>query len=474
MHPLRNITTDLEQTVIRNGFCIGCGTCAAITSSPFSIAFNDIGQYEARTSAQSDRADPLVRDTATKVCPFSNSAADEDEIADDLFSELGYRHSDGLGYFQSIYAGYVVQDGFREKGSSGGFGSWILNELLETKSVDHVIHVRPFKSSDRGHPLFTYQVSNSPQEIALGGKSRYYPVELSEALKQVREKPGRYAIVGLPCFIKGVRLLQRQDPLIKERIRFCIGLVCGHLKSSGYAESLAWQAGIPPNELRHIDFRVKGNEGRANRYYTLATSEREERIIPTKELKGTDWGAGTFKYKACDFCDDVFAETADLVLGDAWLPQFIHDPQGTNVLVVRNQLVNSMLCSAASKGRIKINPLSDAEALKSQDAGLRHRRESLGYRLHIEQTAGRWSPSKRVQASPNMIPRHERHRQQMRIRMREISHSSFQEAKRVGDVSVYLDTFSALYDEYKKIKPGILVKLRLQVKKLMLKLAGRA
>lgn len=41
-------------------------------------------------------------------------------------------------------------------------------------------------------------------------------------------------------------------------------------------------------------------------------------------------------YKACDFCDDVFAETADIALGDAWLPEYVQDGNGTNVVVTRN------------------------------------------------------------------------------------------------------------------------------------------
>ncbi len=466
------ITTDLNQTVISNGLCIGCGACAAIKDAPFSMTMNAYGQYEAHAVKQADGASVLASDSASKVCPFSGEGPNEDVIGLGLFSETCNQKVDGLGYFQSLYGGHVTQEGFRERGSSGGFGSWILNELLESGVVDHVIHVRPTTSPNSENLLFSYQLSDSPQKVALGGKSRYYPVELSGALKQVRETPGRYAIIGLPCFIKSVRLLQQEDPVLKERIKFCIGLVCGHLKSSGYAESLAWQTGIAPDRLKRIDFRVKDNTERADKYYTLAASASEEKIIPTKELKGTDWGAGTFKYKACDFCDDVFAETADLVLGDAWLPKYVHDPRGTNLLVVRNQHLEKLLHLAAKEGRIDISPLSVEETLISQDAGLRHRRKGLSYRLHLEARAGRWTPPKRVSAASRQIPRHERRRQRMRIKMREISHSSFLEAKNAGDLSLYLDTFGRAYSEYKKIRPGLITKFIMKLRKLKQKLAG--
>ncbi len=471
-HP-RTITTDLEQTVISNGLCIGCGTCAAIKDSPFSMALNEYGQYEAYAVTQNDRTQPQPSASASKVCPFSANVPDEDTIGLGLFSDACGQKVDGLGYFRSLYGGHVTQEGFRERGSSGGFGSWILNELLETGAVDYVIHVRPAAPEQSENLLFSYQLSGSPQEIALGGKSRYYPVELSEALKEVRKTPGRYAIIGLPCFIKSIRLLQQNDPVMKERIRFCIGLVCGHLKSSGYAESLAWQAGIASDRLKRIDFRVKDNTDRADRYCTLAASDTEVRIIPTKELLGTDWGAGTFKYKACDFCDDVFAETADLVLGDAWLPQYVHDPLGTNLLVVRNKHLEGLLLSAAEDDRIEINSLSVEETLLSQDAGLRHRREGLSYRLRLEQEAGHWTPPKRISALSKRLPKHERQRQLLRIRMREISHTSFLKAKTAGDLSIYLDSFGTVYREYKRIRPGLIAKLLAKLKKLKQKLLGR-
>ena len=83
---------------------------------------------------------------------------------------------------------------------------------------------------------------------------------------------------------------------------------------------------IRHNDIELIDFRLK-NEGQpANRYATqLITSDKiTQRDV--FDLDGTDGlGLGFFKYKACDYCDDVAGETADITLGDAWLPGEIKD-----------------------------------------------------------------------------------------------------------------------------------------------------
>lgn len=467
--PERGGAQNLQETVLAGGYCVGCGACASLESSPFKMEMNSFGQYEPQFRGQVFAS---TNHAVNAVCPFSEASTNEDEIAQDLFGREA-TSTDGLGYHINVYAGYVEEGDFRSRGSSGGFGSWILNELLTLGMVDKVLHVRA-NSSIPGKPLFAYSVSDSRDQIIDGRKSRYYPVELSQALDKVRREPGRYTIIGLPCFIKSIRLLQREDPVFRERIVYCIGLVCGHLKSSRYAESLAWQAGIPPDQLSGIDFRAKELSARADRYNTSVTGGGEERVVPTKDLFGTDWGAGTFKYKACDFCDDVFAETADLVLGDAWLPKYVNDSLGTNILVVRNPELKVLVDEAFQQKRIKIEPLDVRDALLSQDAGLRHRREGLRYRLAVEKEKGNWVPPKRVLPSAQGLPMFERQRQLMRIKLRDLSHTAFADARREGRLSVYLDALIPLYDEYKGIRPGLARRLRLKLLKLKDKLVGRA
>ncbi len=247
----------------------------------------------------------------------------------------------------ATYAGCVSEGDFRDRGSSGGMGTWIISQLLKEGLVDGVIHVHQRAYSDQDPRLFHYQLSTTAEQVRNGAKSRYYPIEISEVMQLVREQPGRYAIVGIPCFIKAVRLLMQQDALIAERIRFCIGLICGHLKSMRFAEMFAWQCGIEPDKLLSIDFRKKLPGADANKYGIEVAGLKNSQVVtvvkPVHDLYGSDWGLGFFKYKACDYCDDVVAETADVVVGDAWLPQYIKDSQGTNVIVVRHPIIQDLL-----------------------------------------------------------------------------------------------------------------------------------
>ncbi|MGC9322644.1 MAG: Coenzyme F420 hydrogenase/dehydrogenase, beta subunit C-terminal domain, partial [Kosmotogaceae bacterium] len=61
------------------------------------------------------------------------------------------------------------------------------------------------------------------------------------------------------------------------------------------------------------------------------------------DFYGYNWGYGFFKYKACDYCDDVVSETADVSVGDAWLPEYVNDSGGTNVVIVRNPVIKKII-----------------------------------------------------------------------------------------------------------------------------------
>lgn len=463
----------LNDTVIANGYCVGCGVCAVPEESPFKIVMDDYGQYQSSLKDANVFASTHI--DYEKICPFGSGARNEDEIAKQIFSD-SCDHNSQVGYYNGVFAGNVAEGEFRKRGSSGGMGTWVLNELLSKGLVDYVVHV---KSETAGQDLnnipFKYQISETLEETQQGGKSRYYPIELSEALQSIRNNPGRYVVVGLPCFIKSIRLLQDQDPVLAERIQYCVGLVCGHLKSTHYAESLAWQMGIPPQELEGIDFRIKDPSQPANRYSTYAKGSSGEKVVPTNQLFGADWGAGAFKYKACDFCDDVFSETADVVLGDAWLPDYVQDSYGTNVVVTRNQEIRQLIVNARTEGRLEMDDLGVEQAVQSQDAGLRHRKSGIVDRLQFEAEAGRWAPNKRSATIAHAKPQLEKAKQRLRVRMRVLSHESFEQAKERADLNIYIKRMSPIYSKYKKLGVPLRSRLKSKLKGLILrslKIAG--
>jgi coenzyme F420-reducing hydrogenase beta subunit len=300
--------------------------------------------------------------------------------------------------------------------------------------------------------MFQFVISSTPDEVRARSKSRYYPVEMSGVIGEMLRQPGRYAVVGLPCYIKALRLACRESSVLKERLAFTVGVVCGHLKSTAFAEMFAWQCGIAPDELRAIDFRTKLPDRPALNYAVTVSGERDGRATtvtkPTSELFGSNWGHGFFKYKACDFCDDVVGETADISVGDAWLPEYVSDSAGTNVVVVRSQTLNSLLADAAAAGRLHLDPIPVEKVVESQAGGFRHRRDGLAYRLFLEDKAGRWRPTKRVTPSSTHLTPKLREIYALRYELGQASHAAFAAAKAKQDFSIFQQAMKPLTDRY--------------------------
>jgi coenzyme F420-reducing hydrogenase beta subunit len=438
----------IHAQVVDGGFCIGCGICAHI-SPRYKMNMDDFGTYKPVV------ADPAAEraDEAFQVCPFGASTTNEDQIGAKYF-EGACDYTEGLGFHQEIFAGYATEDSFRKNGSSGGLVSWIASELLRSGAVDGIIHVRP-TPAEAGEPLFAYYISTNMEEILSGSKSKYYPVELSGVLEKIRDTDGKFAVVGLPCFLKGIRLACEMDKILGEKIVYQIGLVCGHMKSSRFAEFLAWQAGILPGSLRAIDFRVKIPGRSANRYgvrfSTKANFSDQDVTRKMDSFFGYSWGVGLFRNSACYYCDDVFAEVADVVIGDAWLPRFVGDSAGTSIVVSRNKKISRILENGLREKRIHLEKQSVADALLSQASGIRHRREGLQHRLY---RAKGWLPKKRVEPKRSTSMRMRRVFE-MRQAISSMSHERFQIARNSGNLADFLEpmkrqliSYEFLYSKY--------------------------
>jgi coenzyme F420-reducing hydrogenase beta subunit len=209
------------KDIERSGLCIGCGSCVAqAKDESLHMNLDGYGHYkpEGPTSWFRHRSERFSR-----TCPFSPVARDEDQLAAELFPQPAHRDH-RVGSFQSAYVGYVAEEEFRLRGSSGGMVSWVLEELLRQGLVDGIAHVAPVDDPQKDGRFFRYRIARTVEEIRAGAKSRYYPVELSEVLESIRKAPGRYAVVGVPCFIKALQLLRREDAVLRERI--ALHLVC--------------------------------------------------------------------------------------------------------------------------------------------------------------------------------------------------------------------------------------------------------
>jgi coenzyme F420-reducing hydrogenase beta subunit len=330
------------------------------------------------------------------VCPFGQGNADEDELGKELFGgEAGTDHTRETGYFRKCFAGYSKVGGQRAAGASGGLATWYLTELLRRGDVDAVACVLPHPGP---RPLFTYAVLNTVAEVEAAARSAYYPVEMSQVLREIRGSDGRVAVVGLPCFLKALRLACRADRRLNHRIVQAIGLTCGHGATALFAEYCDGLAGLAdPAHLQSVRFRNK-TPGRpaSDHRIDLTAADGRTPSVHWSEGPGEAWSGWWFVPHACLYCDDVFAECADVAFMDAWLPQYTSDHRGTNMVLVRSAAVEEILAEGASAGKIILDEIGVDLLLRAHAGVVRQKRAGLAQRLWREKRAGAEPPTKRI------------------------------------------------------------------------------
>ncbi len=458
--------TEKLNRIISGGYCIGCGACAAMDPDQICMEFDQYGMYQPQFNGE---LDAVAAGAILKVCPFSDEGPNEDELALNLFPET--MQNEQLGRYSALYAGYVAESEFREKGSSGGMVSWILTELLATNKVDAIIHMQPSEGGNCKR-LFSYAVSETEAEVLKGAKSKYYPMEMSEVLGFIKKSDKRYALVGVPCFIKAARRLMLEDPIVAERIKLCVGLVCGHLKSKAFADCFAWQAGIPPGQLEKIDFRVKLPDRKSSDYGVMVSGNGQSVTRPTQEYFGSNWGVGFFKYSACEYCDDVFAETADIAVGDAWQQGYLDDNLGNSIVLVRSLELGKLIQEGMDSGDLILKECSADDMEKSQAGGLRHRRDGLSFRLHLKKEAGVWAPKKRVKISSAELGEKRKKIYGLREILRQRSHELWAESVGAGSFSVFESGMKKIVSRYDRAYTSFPVWVMRKVKRVIKKILG--
>ncbi len=380
------------EKVVQNNICIGCGVCSGVCpANVLRMEFNKYGEYNPVESPGCLKNCKLC----LEVCPFYDQNENEDDLASDNFSGIeGIKHLKETGYYLDSYVGYSNANDHRGNGASGGIATWILETLLAHNIVDYVVCVTP---DDDPEKLFRFAVFKDIVSIRQAAKSAYYPVELSAVINEIFKNPGRYAVTGLPCFLKSLTLAAKKNKKLRERIIITIGLVCGQMKNKNYTMYLSSLAGLEGN-LKKANYRGKSPQKPANNFFFQCVNENENgssRIFWDEGVSNV-WNNRWFTPNACNFCDDVFAETANISVMDAWLPMYSKDSRGTSLLIVRTPLINALLKQAVIEQEISLEKISIKDVIRSQSEVLKAKRMQLAFRLYLTKKKKRYVPKKRV------------------------------------------------------------------------------
>lgn len=365
--------TNVVSEVVRKGKCSGCGVCAGICpANVLSMELQENG----------DLVPKIINDhcidkchQCLDVCPFSQGYHNPRQQNADLFKSFpNAKYDDHIGWHVRSVVGARRNDAMRNASASGGLTTWCLETLLRKHLVTRVAVVRPAQDNRNG--FFEFASVSSVDELRQVSGSVYHPVEISGILKEIKpNKEDRWAIVAVPCLASAIRNCRR----LRDSVPFVLGLACGMYQNLFYTELLLAESGVDRNAAFGIQYRRKSSTAPpANYRFRGADHRGPGREIPYHSLPFYLGKQAYFRINACNFCMDVFAESADACFMDAWLPPYNADPKGTSLVIIRNPLLDTLFQQGLCDGEIDTTDILAQDATKSQ-AGQVKRKQHLIY-----------------------------------------------------------------------------------------------
>jgi coenzyme F420 hydrogenase subunit beta len=344
--------------IIDGGLCHRCGSCVGIC--PTKVLGLDQEDYPAvhNLSACTDC------DLCVKVCP-----GDEFDIKEAYQKQFNTECdvTNTHGEFQEAFISYATDPDIRERSTSGGLVTAILLNMMELGKIDGAVVIVSDKDEIwRGKPI----VARSREEILDAMKSKYAISPTNSVFGEIREIPGRYALVGLPCQIHGFVKAAELDQRLKERVVLTIGLYC-HAAIEHDALKIIWKSlGDKVQGATKYISRVGKHPGTPHLEYADGSLYPvyfgEKKGYRPSSMEVINIVYRLYTPARCLTCFDASAEFADIAVGDPWMApphEGVDFYKGWSFGLVRTARGKEACEDALKHQRIVNEPITRKEAL---------------------------------------------------------------------------------------------------------------
>ena len=365
------------KRVVERDKCCGCGVCAgACPTNALTMAIQPNGDLAPNIE------DSCCRDKCSlciSLCPFSDGVYDPRPKNEKLYNSTSIPEAifnEDIGWYIRSVVGNRKPPELRSLSASGGLATWCLEKLLKERMVTRIAVVRLARDKAKG--FFEFYPASTIEELQQSAGSIYHPVEISDIIKDIAsDRQQRWAIVGVPCLCAAIGNLGH----LRKQIPFVFGLACGMYQNTFYTELLLDKSGVNRKTVSAIEYRRKSDGALASDYRFRGTdNERPGQEVAYKGLPYFLGKNAYFRQNACNYCKDVFAETADACFMDAWLPEYVNDSRGTSLAVIRNPLIAALFSRPSAGDEIELCDISCEQVVQSQRGHVRRKRETISMR----------------------------------------------------------------------------------------------
>ncbi|MEM2614502.1 MAG: Coenzyme F420 hydrogenase/dehydrogenase, beta subunit C-terminal domain [Nitrososphaerota archaeon] len=350
------------QAILESDLCIGCGACYAVC--PFEAIDWSVENLPKIILGRCKSCDMCL-----KVCPSY-------KLCEDLKRADVYGSS-WLGPYLNIYLGHSTNDEIRYAASSGGIATQLLiyalrKGLIDGAALTYFAEKDPFR--------LVAKLAFSEEEIIKAMGSKYSISPVCTTIRDMLNHEGRFVFVGLPCHLLALNKIMRGNEIIAEKIKFCIGLFCGHTMYPLGTEFILRKEGIFKEHVKALKYRGDGWPGGI----TVELRDGTKKFLPYDYWVQRYFSTYFFTPLRCLVCNDATSELSDISLGDAWLPQVKRTEKlGVSIVISRTERGERLLLSAHRDGYINLKKLHPKYAVQSQMSALTFKKKHLISRMKL-------------------------------------------------------------------------------------------
>ncbi|MCP1663172.1 coenzyme F420 hydrogenase subunit beta [Methanocalculus sp. AMF5] len=336
--------------------CTYCGTCVGVCPNNVLIIRSGI----------------IIIQDACNSCGFCYNICPGREVNFPLLNKKIFNEPNPdpyIGFYLSMHVAQSTNNIIRDKASSGGLVTTLLCHLLDTDQIDGAIVV---DSDPNSVWKFNVKIARTTNEILNATQSKYTQIPLNEILNVIDKCEGRFAFVGLPCHIHGIRNLQSKGWKTAQKIKFCIGLFCGFNMVAQATEDILDKLKVKRETIISLKYRGGGHPGG----FLVETTEGD------CFLNKSYYNIYNLFYvpKRCLLCIDLTNELADISVGDIWLKNY---SDGWSSVIIRSNAGKNLFTDLLMNDHIKAEEIDREHLFRSHSHLFKHKKEHSIIRLRL-------------------------------------------------------------------------------------------
>ena len=369
-----NMRKENISNTVKNKLCLGCGVCQDICPQGCITILHERTNF------------PVVDDDACiecgkclKACAGLGMALQG--RAREYFKSDGATENYYLGRYLHNYSGYSADYDIRYHCASGGCLSQFLIWLIEKGEIDGAV-VTKFKEKA---PMVPQPIiARSKEEILSGKSSKYCVVSYEGIISEMKQKPGRYVVVGLPCHIQAFRKSAEVNMTVRECVTGYFPIFCSSNKTMDSQRYMVWRYGVDEKKLASFAYRDEGCLGSS--FFRDADGNPIVKPIDFLDLyKGLK---AFFSVPRCSVCPDFFGELGDVGFGDLNVGDETDDPIGINSIITRSKRWEDLLLQCQQEGYLELNEINEERMVEAQPYCLKKKGRGLYANMNVRSVWG--------------------------------------------------------------------------------------